>query len=80
MGFGPGLPGTKLTLLSRLSATSGAPNSQSLFLGDFHGYMMHVYLAGIWSILTSASTPAPRIIVIGKHENRVPEIVHPIEE
>jgi hypothetical protein len=37
MGFGARLPGTKLTFLSRLGATSGAPHRQCLFLGDLHG-------------------------------------------
>jgi hypothetical protein len=55
MGFGARLPGTKLTFLSRLSATSGAPHRQCLFLGDFHDFIMRVYSAVRWSILTSAN-------------------------
>jgi hypothetical protein len=54
MGFGARLPGTKLTLLARLSATSGAPHRQCLFLGDSHGYTMRVCSAARWSILHSA--------------------------
>ena len=54
MGFGAWLPGTKLTSLSRPSATSGAPHRQYLFLGDSYAYMMRVYSAARWSILTSA--------------------------
>jgi hypothetical protein len=53
MGFGARLPGTKLTLLSRFSATRGAPHRQCLFFGDSHGYRMRVFLAGRWSILTT---------------------------
>jgi len=43
MGFGARLPGTKLTFLSRLSATSGAPHRQCLFFGDSHAFIMRVY-------------------------------------
>jgi len=53
MGVSARLPGTELAFLSRLSATSGAPHRQCLFLGDFHGYIMRVYSAARWSILTS---------------------------
>jgi hypothetical protein len=44
MGFGARLPGTKLTFLSRLSATSGAPHRQCLFFGDSHAFIMRVFL------------------------------------
>jgi hypothetical protein len=54
MGFGARLPGTKLTFLSRLSAASGTPHRQRLFLSDSHGYIMRVYSAARWSVLTSA--------------------------
>ena len=53
MGFGARLPGTQLAFFSRLSATSGAPHRQCLFLGDFHGSMMRVYSVARWSVLTS---------------------------
>ncbi len=50
-----GLAGMKLTLLLRLSATSGATNSQGLFLLAFHdGYIVHRSSALRWSILTKA--------------------------
>jgi hypothetical protein len=55
MGFGARLPGTKLTFLSRLSAASGTLHRQRLFLSDSHGYIMRVYSAARWSVLTSAS-------------------------
>ncbi len=64
MGFGARLPGTKLTLLSPLGTTSGAPHRQCLFLGDSHGYTMRVYSAARWSILNSAfkrKLASPRI-------------------
>jgi len=54
MGFGAELPGTKLTFLSWLSTTSGALHGQCFFLGDFHGYILRLYSAARWSILTSA--------------------------
>jgi len=54
MRFRAGLPGTKLTFLSWLSTTSGALHCQCFLLGDSHGYILHVYSAARWSILTSA--------------------------
>ena len=54
MGFSAGLPGTELTFLSWLSTTSGATHFQRFFLGDFHGYILRVYSAARWSILTIA--------------------------
>jgi hypothetical protein len=48
-----GLASAKLTLLSRLSATSGATNSQGLLPFGFHGYIMRRRAAPVWSILTS---------------------------
>ena len=48
-----GLASAKLTLLSRFGATSGATNSQGLFLLGFHGYIMRRCAAPCWSILTS---------------------------
>jgi hypothetical protein len=54
MGFRTRLAGGEFTFFSRLSATGGAPYRQGLFLGDFHGYIMRVYLAARWSILTIA--------------------------
>jgi hypothetical protein len=54
MGLGAWLPGAKLTLLSWLSATSGAPHRHCLLLGDLHGYMMRVCWAASWSLLTSS--------------------------
>ena len=43
MGLGARLPGTKLTLLSHLGATSGTPDRQCLFLGDSHASIMRVF-------------------------------------
>jgi hypothetical protein len=54
MGLSAGLPGTELTFLSWLSTTSGAPHFQRFFLADFHGYILRVYSAARWSILTIA--------------------------
>jgi len=54
MRFRAGLPGTKLTFLSWLSTTSGALHCQCFLLGDSHGYILHVYSAARWSILTIA--------------------------
>ena len=54
MGFRPRLPGAQFTLLSWLGATYGAAHGQSLLLGDFHDYIVHVCPAARWSILTSA--------------------------
>jgi hypothetical protein len=48
-----GLASAKLTLLSRFGSTSGATNSQGLFLLGFHGYIMRRCAAPCWSILTS---------------------------
>jgi hypothetical protein len=48
-----GLASAKLALLSRFGATSGATNSQSLFLLDFHAYIMRHCAARSWSILTA---------------------------
>jgi hypothetical protein len=42
MGFGARLTSTKLTFLSRFSATSGAAHRNSLFFRDLHGHIMHV--------------------------------------
>lgn len=55
MGVCARLASAKFTLLSRLSATSGARHRQCLFLGDFHGYMMQRSRRKEWSILTSAT-------------------------
>jgi len=59
MGLGARLPGTKLTSLSRLSPTSGAPHGHCLFFGDLHDCIMRVYPAARWSILTSAFKREP---------------------
>ena len=59
MRLGARLSGTKLTFFSRLSATSGTPHSQSLFLGDSHGYIMRVHSAARWSIVNSALEREP---------------------
>jgi hypothetical protein len=53
MGFGTRLSGAKLTFLSRLGATCGAPHRQCLFLSDFHGCIMQRCRQQKWSILTS---------------------------
>ena len=53
MRLGTGLTGAKLAFLAWFGPTRGAPNLKCLFFGDFHGYIMGVYRAGIWSILTS---------------------------
>ncbi|MGC2324523.1 MAG: hypothetical protein WA463_17955 [Terriglobales bacterium] len=47
------LAGAELTPLSRLSATSGATNSQGLLLIGFHGHIMRGCAAPCCSILTS---------------------------
>ncbi|MGA7474167.1 MAG: hypothetical protein WBW60_15660, partial [Candidatus Sulfotelmatobacter sp.] len=47
-----GLASAKLTLLSRLGATSGATNGQGLFLLGSHSRIMHRCSATGWSILT----------------------------
>jgi hypothetical protein len=50
-----GLAGMKLTLLLRISATSGATNNRDLFLLGLHnGYIVHLCSALRWSILTNA--------------------------
>jgi len=69
MGFGARLPGTQLAFFSRLSATSGAPHRQCLFLSDFHDYIMRVYPAARWSILTSAFEREPKFLA--RCENRL---------
>ena len=48
MGFGAQLPAAKLTFLSRLCATSGAPHCQGLLLSGSHGYIMRVYSVAGW--------------------------------
>lgn len=56
MRLGAGQSSVELALLSRLGATSGAPNNQCLFLLGFHDYMMQGCPATNWSILNSALT------------------------
>src|SRR4029450_12874333 len=58
MWFCTGLASAKLTLLSWLGATRGAPQRQCLFLSDLHGYIMQVYLGTRCSIVTSATDAA----------------------
>src|ERR1700741_4304016 len=53
-----GLASSKLTFLSRLGATRGAPHRQRLFVSDFHGYRIHVQLGTRCSIVTSESRHA----------------------
>ena len=73
MGFGSRLPGTKLTLLSRSRATSGAPNRQCLFFGDLHCFMVCVFLPEGWSILTSALLPSYVLNVTGTRWDTIVE-------
>ena len=61
MRLSPWLTSSKLALLSWLSATSGAPHRQCLFLDDFHAYMMQRCLREEWSILTNAATRKPNV-------------------
>lgn len=53
------LAGAKLTLLSGPGATRGTTSRKRFFLRDPHGYILCVYPAGSWSILTSALTENP---------------------
>lgn len=58
MRLGARLASAKLALLSALSATSGATNSQGGLQLGFHNYMMHRCAATNWSIVTSAANHA----------------------
>ena len=51
MGVGAWYAGAKLTFLSWLSPTSGAPPLEYLLLGDFHGYIVRVLLSRTLVIL-----------------------------
>jgi len=53
MRFCAGLTSAKLTLFSRLGATSGATDRQGLFLFGCHSYMMHRCSANKCSIVTT---------------------------
>jgi hypothetical protein len=53
MGVGAWLAGTKLAFFPWFGTTSRAPHCQCFLLGDFHGYILHVYSAARWSILTA---------------------------
>lgn len=63
MRLGTRLTGAKLAFLAWFGPTGGAPNLKCLFFGDFHGYIMGVYEAGIWSILTSNTNTRTRVFV-----------------
>jgi hypothetical protein len=51
--LGAGQTGTKLTLLARLGATSGATNRHRFFRLGLHGYIMRVDSIPVWSIVTT---------------------------
>jgi hypothetical protein len=53
MGISAWLSRTEFTFLSHFGTTSGAPHSECLFFGDFHGFMMRVLGRQEWSILTT---------------------------
>ena len=71
MGFRSRLSGTKLTFLSPLSATSGTPYRQCLFLRDFHVSIVSAWPAGrMFTFDQSAHYRTVRLRCMLKTENR----------
>lgn len=70
MWFGARLPGAQFAFLTGLSATSGTPYHQGLFLGDFHSNIIRVYSTASWSILTSPEKLSDLLLESG---NGVPQ-------